>query len=147
MDEKLKVGIVKTHPNMYASEFSAYRGFDGLVLEGTGLGQIPNEEIDRYTKENKKNQMAVADLIKSGVVVVMAPQTIYGRIQMNVYASGRELQSIGVLGHLSDMTPETTFIKLAWLLSNYKKDEVKKLITTNLRGEISDRTEERNFLN
>ena len=59
---------------------------------------------------------------------------------MNVYTPGRKLQEIGVLGNLNDMTTETAFIKLAWLLSNYKKSEVKNLISENLRGEISDRT-------
>ena len=63
-----------------------------------------------------------------------------------VYTPMRELQEIGVLGHLSDMTAETTFIKLAWLLSNYKKEEVKQLITKNLRGEISERVEDKTFL-
>ncbi len=58
----------------------------------------------------------------------------------------RELQEIGVLGHLNDMTAETTFIKLAWLLSNYKKEKVKVLITKNLRGEISERVEDKTFL-
>ena len=44
------------------------------------------------------------------------------------------------------MTPATTFIKLAWLLSNYDKREVKELIGKNLKGEITKRTEEDVFL-
>lgn len=39
------------------------------------------------------------------------------------------------------MTTETTFIKLGWLLSNYDRKEIGRLITENLRGEISDRIE------
>ncbi|MEK6837975.1 MAG: asparaginase domain-containing protein, partial [Nanoarchaeota archaeon] len=145
-NEKIKVGIIKTHTNMFTSEFLAYKGFDGLVVEGTGLGHLPNEEIDEFTVENKRIFAAVKTLTNSGTVVVMAPQTIYGRIQLNVYTPQREIQSIGVLGNLSDMTPETTFIKLAWLLSNYGKSEVKELITKNLRGEITERTEPAAFL-
>ncbi|MCP3684862.1 MAG: Glu-tRNA(Gln) amidotransferase subunit GatD [bacterium] len=146
INEKIKVGLLKTHTNMLAEQFLAYKNYDGLVVEGTGLGHIPNEEIDEFTKENKKINDAVAEMIKNGLIVVMAPQTIYGRLQMNVYTPQREIQQIGVLGHLSDMTPETTFIKLAWLLSNYKKSEVKELITKNIRGEISERTEKETFL-
>ena len=71
----------------------------------------------------------------------MAPQTIYGRINMNVYAPGRELQELGVIGNLSDMTPEAAFIKMAWLLSNYSHDEAKKLFSQNLKGEITKRTD------
>ncbi len=145
-NEKIKVGLIKTHTNMFAEEFLAYKNFDGLVIEGTGLGHLPNEEIDEYTKENKKIFTSLKEMIKKGLIVVMSSQTIYGRLQMNVYTPMRELQEIGVLGHLSDMTAETTFIKLAWLLSNYKKEEVKELITKNLKGEISERVEDKTFL-
>ena len=145
-NEKIKIGLIKTHTNMFAEEFLAYKDFDGLVVEGTGLGHLPNEEIDEYTKENKKIFNTLGDMIKKSLVVVMSSQAIYGRLQMNVYTPMRELQEIGVLGHLSDMTPETTFIKLAWLLSNYKKEEVKQLITKNLKGEISERIEDKTFL-
>ncbi len=145
-NEKIKIGLIKTHTNMFADEFLAYKNFDGLVIEGTGLGHLPNEEIDEYTKENRKIFTSLKEMIKKGLIVVMSSQTIYGRLQMNVYTPMRELQEIGVLGHLSDMTAETTFIKLAWLLSNYKKEEVKELITKNLKGEISERVEDKTFL-
>jgi len=65
---------------------------------------------------------------------------------MNVYSTARDLSAAGVVGNLSDMTPETTFIKLAWLLSNYKKEEVAELITKNLRGEIKARSDYDAFL-
>jgi glutamyl-tRNA(Gln) amidotransferase subunit D len=145
-DEKIKVGLLKTHTNMHASEFLTFKKFDGLVVEGTGLGHLPNQEIDKHTKENKRIFLALQRMIKSGLVVVMAPQTIYGRLQMNVYQPQRELQDIGVLGNYSDMTPETSFIKLAWLLSNFKKDQIPYFITKNLRGEISERVTEGTFL-
>ena len=38
-----------------------------------------------------------------------------------------------------DMLPETAFVKLAWLLGNYTKDETVKLFSQNLRGEINQR--------
>ena len=67
--------------------------------------------------------------------------TIFGRVNLNVYSTGRKLQEIGILGNLSDMTTETAFIKLAWLISNYPKD-VRKMIDKDLKGEISRRTSE-----
>lgn len=146
MNEKIKVGLIKTHTNMYASEFLVFKKFDGLVIEGTGLGHLPSQKIDKYTTENKKIFLALQKMIKKGLVVVMAPQTIYGRLQLSVYQPQRELQEIGVLGNYSDMTPETTFIKLAWLLSNFKKDQIAYLITKNLRGEISERVTKEAFL-
>ncbi|MDI6737106.1 MAG: Glu-tRNA(Gln) amidotransferase subunit GatD [Nanoarchaeota archaeon] len=135
--ENLKIGIAVSHPNMFASELLAFEECDGLVLEGTGLGHFPISEIDDFTKEHKKIFKAIEALAKK-MPVVMALQTIYGRVDMNVYSPGRKLQDIGVLGNFSAMTPETAFIKLAWLLSNHPKD-VKKLFMENLRGEIVKR--------
>ena len=68
----------------------------------------------------------------------MCSQCIFGGVNMNVYTPQRELLEIGVIPG-QDMTAETAFIKLAWLLSNYPEDKVKELIITNLRGEINER--------
>jgi len=144
--ENLKIGLLKVHTNLYSKEVEAYKGFQGLVIEGTGLGHAPITKSDEFTSENARIFKAIEKLIKQGTIVVMAPQTIYGRLQMNVYSPGRRIQEIGVLGNGSDMTPETTFIKLAWLLSNYKKEQVKELITKDIRGEISTKISGDEFL-
>ncbi len=136
----LKVGLLKVHPNMYAGEVLAFKGFDGLVVEGTGLGHAPISEIDEFTKEHTRIRKSLTDLSKGGTFLVMASQTIYGRINMDVYSPGRTIQKCGMLGNHHDMTPETAYIKLAWLLSNRPK-EVAELIAEDLVGEISERTE------
>jgi len=141
MKENLKIGILKAHPNMVSQEVSAYKGFDGLVIEGTGLGHLPINEIDAATKEHLKIFDALRELIKQGTAVAMASQTIYGGIDMNVYATGRKLLEAGVIGNYCDMTPETAFIKLAWVLSNYPKERTKKMFEENIVGEISERLE------
>ncbi|MEK6857739.1 MAG: Glu-tRNA(Gln) amidotransferase subunit GatD [Nanoarchaeota archaeon] len=137
-DEKRKVGLLKIHTNMYSSEFKSYEGFDGLVIEGTGMGHAPINEIDELTKEHSKIFDSIKNLIKKGTVVAMSTQTIYGSVDMNVYSSGRKLIELGVLGNYTDMHPETAFIKLAWLLSNFENEQVKELYAKNLRGEISE---------
>ena len=136
--ENLKIGILKQHPNISAEQFLFFKGYDGLLIEGTGLGHIANQQIDGDTGENKHIQEAVSSLVSGGTVVAVASQCIYGRIHLAVYSPLRELAQAGVIGHFHDMTPETAFIKLAWLLSNYSKEETKTLFTKNLRGEISD---------
>ncbi|MCX6710052.1 MAG: Glu-tRNA(Gln) amidotransferase subunit GatD [Candidatus Woesearchaeota archaeon] len=140
-NENLKIAIVKSHPNMSADEITAFRGFDGIVLEGTGLGHMPISENDELTKEHSRIFSAIEELSKKGIVA-MSTQTIFGRVDMNVYSPGRRLVEAGVIGNYSDMTPETTFIKLAWLLSNFKKAEIIKenLLLKNFRGEISERS-------
>ena len=144
-NEKIKIGLLKPHIQMFASEILAYKNFDGLVIELLGIGHVPSMKVDEFTKENEKIIKAIKDLAHK-MPVVVAPQTIYGRINMNVYTPGRQLIEAGVIGNYTDMTSETAFIKLAWLLSNYKKQEVKELFGKNLRGEISDRSEKEHFL-
>jgi len=141
-NENIKVGVLKQHTNMLAEEFNFFKNYDGLVIESTGLGNLPISQNDEFTKEHNKIFKTLKELIRNGLIVVLAPQTIYGRINMNVYENQRKQREIGILGHNSDMTPETTFIKLAWLLSNYSKEEIvkKDLISKNFRGEISERT-------
>ena len=138
---KLKIGILKAHPNMIAKEVFNYNGFDALILEGVGLaGNFPINKIDEFTKENKKIYNEIKKLAKK-IPVIATSQTIYGRINMNVYSTGRLLQEAGVLGNYLDMLTETAFIKISWLLSNYPKNKVKELVHENLHGEISKRTE------
>ncbi|MEA3378846.1 MAG: Glu-tRNA(Gln) amidotransferase subunit GatD [Nanoarchaeota archaeon] len=135
--ENLKIGIVKAHPNMFAKELECYENFDGLVLEGTGLGHFPINVVDEFTKEHKKIYMKIKKLTKK-MPIVMSPQTIFGRINMNVYAAGRKIKELGILGDYSDMTPETTLIKLAWLLSNDPK-HLEERLKENIAGEMSKR--------
>ena len=138
--ELIKIGILTQRTNMYANEFLFYKNYSGLIIEATGLGNPPTSQIDTFTKEHKKIFEAIRTLIKKGVVVAIAPQTIYGRINLNVYSNQREIKQIGVLGDGCDMTTETAYLKLAWLLSNFTREEVKKLYEKNIKGEISERT-------
>ncbi len=138
-DEKIKVGIIRQYTNMFAEEYLFYKNYDGLVIEATGLGNLPITKIDEFTKENEKIFEALKLLVKKGVIVVLSPQTVFGRLNLNVYENGRRQQEIGILGNFSDMLTETTYIKLAWLLSNYPKSKVKDLIMENLRGELTKR--------
>jgi glutamyl-tRNA(Gln) amidotransferase subunit D len=136
-DENLKIGMCVSHPNFFAEELEHYKkGFDGLILEGTGLGHFPISENDEYTKEHEKIKQALVELCKK-MPVVMSLQTIYGAVNMNVYSPGREMIAMGVIGNYSSLTPESSFIKLVWLLSQklYPKDYFMK----DLRGEFSNK--------
>ena len=139
-NENVKVGLLKQHTNMFAEQFLFFRRYDGLIIESTGLGCLPISEKDKETKESGRIFNAIKSLVKKGVVVAEAAQTTNGRIVLNVYEDQRNAQNIGVIGSYSDMTSETSFIKMAWLLSNYDKKDVKKLFLTNLRGELTKST-------
>ena len=128
-----KVGILKTYPNINANIIKCYKGYKGLIIEGTGMGHMPISQ-----GENKKIFNELKKLVKSGCIVVMTSQCIFGSVNMNVYSPGRNLLDIGIISG-EDMLTETAYIKLAWLLGNYKKDIVKELIKKDLRGEIKER--------
>ena len=128
-----KVGILRTHPHMSPETIKVFtqKKFKGLVLEGTGIGQAPTN-----VKENLANYQALQEFIKSGGVIVLTSQCIYGRVHENIYTNCRRLKEIGIIFG-EDMITETAFIKLSWLLGNYPKKDVPRLLKENLRGEIT----------
>lgn len=132
--EDLKIGMVYSHPNLYEEELAAYENFDGLVLVGSGLGHFPTSQMDETTKEHNAIRETIGVLAKK-MPVVMSVQTIQGRTHMNVYSPARKLVEAGVLGNHSLMTPETTYVKLAWLLSNYSREQIPKLLIHDFVGE------------
>ena len=131
--QDVKVGWLRSRPEMFASELKVYSKYDGLLLEGTGMGHMP---IGKHS-EHEKVLKELKALCKK-MPVFMSTQTLFGRVDMNVYGPGRTLIDIGVLGNYSDMHPETAYLKLAWVLSNYPKD-VKQKMEENIRGEFTSR--------
>jgi glutamyl-tRNA(Gln) amidotransferase subunit D len=141
-----KVGLLKIHVHMDPKQFEFYKGYKGLVIEGTGLGHTPGQAPNEISNIHKKIYPALKKVIDSGCVVIMTTQTIFGRVHMHVYDKGTDLTSLGVIPG-EDMLANTAFVKLSWLLGNYSKEETKKLISQNLRGEINERLTEDMFLN
>ncbi len=135
-NEKLKIGMLYARPQLFEEELAVYDSFDGLLLVGSGLGQfpinMPNEDCDEHGQIFK-----TIELLAKKIPIAMSVQTISGRVHMNVYSPGRRLQDAGVIGHGSTMMPEVSYIKLAWLLSNYSADETRKLFTEDIVGELN----------
>lgn len=142
-----KIAIVKIRPGFSHKELEFYEKnkYKGLILEGTGLGHAPTNVLDNYTKQHE-NILKTLQRMSKKMVIVMASQCPYGRINMNVYSSGRDLQVAGIIP-AEDMLSETAYVKLGWLLGNNKKiEEVKKQMLTNITGEINKRTVDKAFL-
>jgi len=136
-----RVALFKISINMFPEQFEFYydQKFRGVVIEGTGLGQAPGHNPNEHTKIHEKIFPAIKKLVDSGCVVVMTTNTVYGRVHMHVYDKAIDLVNLGVVPG-EDMLPETAFVKLAWLLGNYKAEEARELIGKNLRGEIGEFT-------
>ncbi|PKK86093.1 MAG: Glu-tRNA(Gln) amidotransferase GatDE subunit D [Thermoplasmata archaeon HGW-Thermoplasmata-1] len=126
MDED--VAIIQTYPGISPEHITGVVR-DGVVLVGTGLGHISSRCLP-----------AVGELIKKGAHVVMSSQCLWGRVNMNVYSTGRDLLALGVIS-AEDMLPEVAYIKLMWVLGHTKDAaEVRRLMASDVAGETSRRT-------
>ena len=126
-----KVGLLKFHPGLNPELIDWYvdSGFRGIVLEGTGLGHVGSNCIP-----------AIRRAVKEGVKVGMVSQCLRGRVNMNVYETGRDLLDAGVLP-LGDMLPETALVKMMWALGQpADAAEAEQLLGENVVGELSARS-------
>lgn len=126
-----KVALIKFFPGMNHEVVDWYykNGYKGIIFEGSGLGHV-----------SSRCHETIGNAVEDGVVVAMTSQCIWGRVNMNVYDSGRDLQALGVIP-LEDMLAETAFVKLMWALGQTADaEEAKILLKTNVAGELSPRT-------
>ena len=133
-----KVGFIKSFPGISTDyiEYHIDKGYKGLVIEGTGLGHVPNDLIDSFKRAQDES-----------IPIVMTSQCLYGRVNMNVYSTGRNIIDAGVISG-RDMTPETAYVKLCWALGQSDDyDKVKEIMQTDIAGEFSKKSSIRDFLN
>jgi glutamyl-tRNA(Gln) amidotransferase subunit D len=126
-----QVALVKFFPGIDPSviDFYIQKGFKGILLEGSGLGHVSKTFFE-----------PVKNAIEKGIFVALASQCIWGRVNMNVYDTGRDLLALGVVP-TDDMFPETALVKLMWTLGQTSNvEEAKRLFKTNIADELSSRT-------
>ncbi len=110
-------------PNGFLSTLA--ERFKGLVLAGTGLGHTPRYLIPE-----------VAEIVKSGIPVVITSQCLFGRVNLNVYETGRRLLMAGAISG-EDMLPEVALVKLMYVLGHTDNlEEIRKMIKENMTGEV-----------
>lgn len=130
-----KVALVKMYPGINPEIIDIYvdKKYDGIVIEGTGLGHCSDDVITSISRATDEN-----------IPVVMTSQCIFGRTNMNVYSSGRRLLENNVIP-VSDMLPETAYTKLLWVAGQTDNvEEIRKMMQTNLKGEM-DTTLSQNY--
>ncbi|MBI2084495.1 MAG: Glu-tRNA(Gln) amidotransferase subunit GatD [Candidatus Aenigmarchaeota archaeon] len=133
------VALVYVYPGIKPGFIDSLRSYDGVVVAVTGLGHVPtNAGGDKYTQSLIPS---LKNLIDSGIPVVIAPQTIHGRLNLEIYEAGRILEQTGVIGNYADWTPETALVKLMWVLGQTKDmKKIREMMMTNYAGEISPRS-------
>jgi len=133
------VALIYVHPGIDPKLISKLDSYDGVVLIATGLGHIPTNPFN--DKHATPILPEVRGLIQSNIPVVIAPQTINGRLDLSVYTNGRLLMESGAIGDGMDWTPECAYVKLCWVLGQTKDmKKVKELMETDITGEISQRS-------
>ncbi|MEF8847747.1 MAG: Glu-tRNA(Gln) amidotransferase subunit GatD [Candidatus Thermoplasmatota archaeon] len=126
------VAMIYAYPGLKPEDIPEKKG---IVLIGTGLGHIPKEILPR-----------IKELSEKGAVFTMTSQCFYGRVNMKVYSTGRDILKTGIIP-CYDMLPETAYVKLMHALA-YAKDQrgVEKIMKKNIANEMTKRTKTQCFM-
>lgn len=137
-----KVALLKAYPGSEPDilKYLIDKGIKGFVIEGTGLGHVP-------TNARKSWIPAIKEAVSNDIPVIMTSQALYGRTDTKVYANLRVLYHEANAISAEGMLSETAYVKLGWVLGHEDNlDKVKKLMLTNMAGEIPERILPETFL-
>lgn len=127
------VAIIKVHPALrkeYLEAFLSVEGLEGVILETYGSGNAPTSEW--FINAIKK-------AIDKGIIVFNVTQCKAGSVVMGHYEASRELLNIGVVSG-GDITTEAALAKMMFVLANYSdKEEIVKKLSSDLRGELTEK--------
>jgi glutamyl-tRNA(Gln) amidotransferase subunit D len=141
-DAEEKIAIVNVYPGMDIGILDYYtnKGYKGIVISATALGHVP-------TTGNYSILPGIRRAIEKGITIIIASQTLYGRVHPYVYTNLRKLSVELDCIFAEDMTPETSYAKLGYVLGKTKDHEkIKELFLKNIAGELTERTSADNFL-
>jgi glutamyl-tRNA(Gln) amidotransferase subunit D len=139
LDTKIdpRVGMLYSYPGMNPDilESMVDMGYHGIVMIGTGLGHVGTDMFP-----------ALERCQEEGIPVVLVVEPLFGYIHLRVYETGRDMLARGVIEG-ANMLPSAAYTKLIWVLGHTRNiEEVKKLMQTNMAGEITAREGPRGFL-
>lgn len=126
-----RVSILKIHPGItpqIVRTILCSNDTRAVIIETYGAGNAPSKEwfLD-----------IVRDASESGKIILDVTQCLAGSVNMDIYATGKCLKESGVVNGY-DSTTESALGKLFYLLGEIQENAtVKKMLETDLRGEIS----------
>lgn len=116
-----RILIVKIIPGMHADIFDFIKNnYDGVIIEGFGLGGIPDNESNITGK--------IKELIEAGVVVVLTTQCLEEGVEYGIYEVGSHLPKDKVI-IAGDFNSETLVAKTMIAMGSFKTiQEIKAYI-------------------
>ncbi len=143
LDEE--VSMIQSYPGLWPDHLDKVV-LKGVILVGTGLGHVAGRNLDMVrticsgANADGSPRKRYDGRDAGPGFVVMTSQCLSGRVNMNVYSSGRDLLDAGVIP-AEDMLPEVAYIKLMWVLARTQEPaEVAAMMRTPLVGEMGERT-------
>jgi L-asparaginase len=101
-----------------------------VVLEALGVGNLAVKDNSLIPWIKKMNNV--------GKIVAINSQSSFGRVNLNLYDSGKKVHDAGGIS-CEDMTTTASIVKLMYLLGRFQNqlEEVKHTFTKSLAGEIT----------
>lgn len=128
------INILSIYPHTYNSNIiskiiTSYIDYDvdAIILHSFGNGNFP------YSNDNENS---LKKAIQKGIYVLNSTQLQEAYIDSTIYKAGSWLSNIGVID-TQNMTQITSYTKMLYLLSlKTKKDDIKRLLLTNIANEL-----------
>lgn len=125
-----RVSILKIHPGITPAlvrDVLLGKETKAVIIETYGAGNAPSKPwfLD-----------IIREASQSGKILVNVTQCLAGEVNMDIYHTGQCMKRCGVVSGF-DSTTEAMLAKLFYLLGRgYDADEIKRLLSVSLRGEL-----------
>ena len=126
-----RIAVLKLFPGMPLDIFRLLRdrGYEGIYVEGFGLGGVPFRKHDMTAEIRKASD--------EGLPILVGSQCRYEGSNLTVYETGRRILDCGGIP-VHDMTQESVVAKLMWCLGQTKRrDDVCSIFSRNICDEIT----------